>query len=260
MITLALAFALSLAPAQPEPEPIAVTAPDPADADAREGEGASQTTVETQPSEPSKPASPPNPQARPSEGVYAVGSSGVAPLPPAPPPVDPSTIPRGSWRGVAWISLRMHVTGPIYGDAPGRPTVVALGGGAEGGWRARQWFALGSGFSRQAHEVHRTELLDAPALVRRGYMSAWDVAFARFYAPLNGRVDPFIDVGGGLAFFSPARERTSLLAATVRGSVGFDAWITRQLTLGASGIYRANFVDRTVGHAWQAALELGLHW
>src|SRR5689334_8735934 len=78
------------------------------------------------------PAQPPDPRARPSEGVYAVGSSGVAPLPPAPPPVDPSTIPRSDWRGVGWVAARLVVTGPIYGEVPGRPTVISLGGAIEG--------------------------------------------------------------------------------------------------------------------------------
>jgi hypothetical protein len=207
------------------------------------------------------PAQPPDPKARPSEGVYAVGSSGVAPLPPAPPPVDPKTIQRGGWRGVGWLSLRVLASGPIYGTPPGRPTVISLGGGAEGGWRIRQWIGIGAGFTRQPHELYRQDLPDAPAvLTRRGYMTAWDIAFVRLYAPVRGRVDPFIDVGGGMTFFDPARERASVAGGTVRASVGFDAWITRQLTLGVTGIYRVNFVDESIGHAWQAAIELGVHW
>jgi hypothetical protein len=215
------------------------------------------------PAEPAPaPAShPPDRHAHPSEGVYAVGSSGIAPLPDAPPPVDPSTIPRGEWRGVGWLSLRLIVSGPIYGDAPGRPTVISLGGGAEGGWRIRQWIGLGAGFSRQPHEIHRQDVPEAPAvLTRRGYMTAWDIAFVRLFAPVPGRVDPYIDIGGGLAFFDPARDRASLVGGTVRGSIGLDAWITRQLTMGLAGIYRVNLVDGTVGHAWQAAIELAVHW
>lgn len=213
----------------------------------------------TPPAEPAP--APPDPHARPSEGVYAVGSSGVAPLPPAPPPVDPSTIRRDGWRGVGWLSLRLLVSGPIYGTAPGRPTVVALGGGAEGGWRIRQWIGIGTGFSRQPHELYRLDVPEAPAVLnRRGYMTAWDIAFLRLYAPVPGRLEPFIDVGGGLSFFDPARDRSSLAGGTVRASVGFDAWITRQLTLGLAGIYRVNVVDDTVGHVWQAVIELGVHW
>lgn len=204
---------------------------------------------------------PPDPHAPPSEGVYAVGSSGVAPLPPAPPPVDPATIPRGSWRGVMWLSLRLHVAGYIGGDAPARPTVVALGGGAEAGWRIRQWVGLGSSFSQQPHELYREDVPDAPAVVtRRGYMSAWDIAFLRLWAPVDGRVDPYLDVGGGLAFFDPARDRPSLVGATVRASLGLDVWVARNLTLGFAGIYRLNLIDSTLGHAWQGAIEFAVHW
>ena len=214
-----------------------------------------------QPPAPSSSATPPDPQARPSEGVYAVGSSGIAPLPPPPPPVSPESIARGRWSGVGWLSVRLIVSGPIAGDSPARPTVVALGGGAEGGWRIRQWIGLGTSFTRQPHEVYREDVPDAPAIITyRGYMSAWDIAFVRLFAPVRGRVDPFIDVGGGLAFFEPARNRPTVMGGTVRASVGFEAWVARNLTLGLSGVYRANFLDDTVGHAWQAAVDFGVHW
>jgi hypothetical protein len=277
-----LAFILSLAPApEPEPEPIAVPAadapseapvpaPEQVQAEAESGQGPvpppEQVQAEAEAGRgpvppPDKVASPPNPKAPPSEGVYAVGSSGVAPLPAAPSPVPPSAIRRGSWRGIGWLSVRLLVTGPIYGDAPGRPTVIALGGGADGGWRIRQWVALGAAFSRQPHEVYREDVPDAPAVVnRRGYMTAWDVAFLRLYAPVRGRVDPYLDIGGGLAFFDPARDRPSLLGGTVRASAGLEVWVSRHLTLGLSGLYRVNFVDETIGHAWQAGLDFGIHW
>jgi hypothetical protein len=260
-----LALALVVAPPTPvaptdEPDATQPAAPGPIEPPA--GEPAEdEEPVAVAPAPESPPAHPPDPRARPSEGVYAVGSSGVAPLPPAPPPVDPSTIRRDGWRGVGWLALRVLASGPVYGDAPGRPTVIALGGGAEGGWRIRQWIGLGMGFSRQPHELYRQDVPDAPAVFnRRGYMTAWDAAFVRLYAPVRGRIDPFIDVGGGLALFDPARQRRSIAGGTVRASFGFDAWITRQLTLGVAGIYRVNFVDETVGHAWQAAIDLGVHW
>jgi hypothetical protein len=231
----------------PEGEPIVVPAPE-AVQSAAAGTG------------PVQPAHPPNPHARPSEGVYAVGSSGVAPLPPPPPPVPSSTISKGSWRGVGWLSARLHVAGPISGEVPARPTVIALGGGAEGGWRIRQWVALGSSFSRQPHEVYREQIPDAPLVTSRGFMTAWDVAFLRLYAPVRGRVDPFIDVGGGLSFFDPARDQPLVIGGTARVSAGLEFWITHSLTLGLVGIYRFNTVDDARGHVWQAAIDVGIHW
>jgi hypothetical protein len=264
-----LLLGASPAEAPAEPEPIAVPAPEQVQEAVESGAGPlpqpeqvrDEATFEPPQSAPSSSATPPDPQARPSEGVYAVGSSGIAPLPAPPPPVSPETISRGRWSGVGWLSVRLVVTGPIAGDSPARPTVVALGGGAEGGWRIRQWIGLGTSFTRQPHEVYREDIPDAPAVVTfRGYMSAWDIAFVRLFAPVRGRVDPFIDVGGGLAFFEPARDRPTLLGGTVRASVGFEAWVARNLTLGLSGLYRANFVDDTVGHGWQAAVDFGVHW
>jgi hypothetical protein len=139
--------------------------------------------------------------------------------------------------------------------------VISLGGGVEGGWRITQWVGLGAAFTRQPHEIYREDIPDAPAVVNyRGYMSAWDLAFLRFFAPVKGRFDPYLDVGGGLAFFEPARSRPTQVGASIRASVGFEAWVARNLTLGLAGLYRANFVDDTVGHAWQAAIDFGVHW
>jgi hypothetical protein len=206
------------------------------------------------------PASPPNPQSRPSEGVFAVGSSGIAPLPPPPPPLPRSSIARGRWSGVGWLSVRLMGTGPIAGFTPARPSVIALGGGVDGGWRIRQWLALGAGFSRQPHEISREPGFDGGLVQYRGHLSVLDLAFMRIYAPVRGRVDPYIEVGGGLAFFDPARERPTVLGGSVRASAGVEFWIARHMTLGLMGIYRANVIDDVVGHAWQAGLDLGVHW
>ncbi len=206
-------------------------------------------------------APPPSANARPSEGVYAVGSGAVAPLPPPPPPVSPSAIPRLDWRGVGWLAVRLAFTGPIGGEIPARTTVVSFGGGLEGGWRINQMVGIGTGFTRQPHEISRQEVESIPAvIVQRGYMTAWDIAFVRVFAPVRGRVDPYIDLGGGLAFLDPALERTSKLGGTARASLGFDAWLTKNLTLGLAGIYRLNVVEDTLGHSLQGVIELAVHW
>jgi hypothetical protein len=205
-------------------------------------------------------ATPPNPQAHPSEGVYAVGSGPVAPLPPSPPPVPASAIPKLDWRGIMWLSIRLTVTGPIGGDYPARAGVVSVGGAFEGGWRINQIAALGMGLSRQPHEVIRQTSLEQ-TLVLRGTMTVWDAAFIRLFAPVRGRVDPFIDLGGGMAFLEPAREGERLdVGGTVRGSLGFDVWLAKNLTFGVSGMYRAAFMRESVGHSIQGALEIAAHW
>jgi hypothetical protein len=206
-------------------------------------------------------AKPPSPEARPSEGVYAVGSGPVTPLPPPPPPVPVSAIPKLDWRGVLWLSLRLTVTGPIGGSYPAKPGVVSLGGALEGGWRINQIAGLGMSLSRQPHEVIRQTALDDVSVVQRGTMSVWDVAFVRLFAPVRGRVDPFLDVGGGMAFLEPAREGEPLdVGGTVRASLGFDAWVAKNLTIGVSGLYRVGFLRDSIGHSVGGAVEIAAHW
>ena len=246
MIHLALVLALG-APAETAPEPIAVE-PATESADGAQPDGATS-------------GQPPNPAAQPSEGVYAVGSSGVAPLPPAPPPVPPSAIPAGSWRGQVWIGGSLLVSGGFAGTTPGRPSIISVGGSFEGGWRARQWIGIGAGVSHWPHEVVRRQIpgQDLTQVVR-GHGTAWDLAFVRLFAPIRGRVDPHLDVGGGLFIYDPARDLPSVAGATFRAGLGVDGWVGRTVTLGVLGLYRANFVDGSVGHGWQAGLTLGLHW
>ncbi|MCA9685466.1 MAG: hypothetical protein KC457_25030 [Myxococcales bacterium] len=206
------------------------------------------------------PFAPPNPHARPSEGVYAVGSSGVAPLPEPPPPVPVSSIPKGDWRGMAWLSLNLGVSGPIAGLTPARSTVIGMGAGVDVGWRARQWLGVGTRFTTQPHEVFREQTAYDGVVTRRGYLTVWDVAFVRLWAPVRGRVEPYIDAGGGMAFLDPARLDSIVVGGTARAAVGFDAWVGRNLSLGLAGIYRATFMDKEVGHAWRAAFDLTVHW
>ncbi|MFV8756417.1 hypothetical protein ACNOYE_38200 [Nannocystaceae bacterium ST9] len=258
-------------PADPPPDPdapIEVRAPEQVQQDVEQGEGTIATPEQVREQAAGKPiaeggdplATPPNPKAHPSEGVYAVGSGPVAPLPPPPPPVPSSAIQKFDWRGVMWLSVRLTVTGPLGGNYPARTGVVALGGGLEGGWRINQIAGLGLGLYRQPHEVIKTRAFEETVL-RRGTMSNWDVAFLRLFAPVRGRVDPYVDLGGGLAFLEPAREGEPLdIGGTLRAGLGFDAWIAKNLTFGVSGLYRASFMSDSIGHAVQGAIDLSVHW
>lgn len=203
---------------------------------------------------------PPNPQAAPAEGVHAVGSTAIAPLPPPPPPIDPSTIRPGPWRGVGWVGVYGLVTGPIGGLTPARPTVVALGGGLEAGWRPRGWIGLGTAFNRQIHEARDEVQPDGSTVRRRGYFTGWDVAFVRLWLPVRGRVEPYVGLGGGLAFVSSSRDLGTRVGGTFNGTIGFDGWVGRNVTIGLAGVYRGNVVSDELGHAWQVALTFASHW
>ncbi len=255
-------------PEDPVNGPIEIRAPEQVQRDTDQGAGDLPTPEQVRDDAAMQPrasggdpfAPPPNPHAHPSEGVYAVGSGPIAPLPPPPPPVPVSAIPKLEWRGVIWASVRLTVTGPLGGSYPARAGVVALGGAVEGGWRINQIAALGFGVARQPHEQLRQSSFDQTVILR-GTMSNWDVAFLRLFAPVRGRVDPFVDVGGGMAFLEPAREGERLdIGGTLRASLGFDAWIAKNLTIGASGLYRAAFMGDSIGHSVQGAIDLSVHW
>jgi hypothetical protein len=245
---------------------IEVRAPETVQQDVEAGQGDLPTPEQVQAQPPPQPsgdpaAKPPSPQSRPSEGVYAVGSGPVTPLPPPPAPVPITAIPKLDWRGVIWVSVRVTVTGPIGGTYPAKPSVVSLGGGVEGGWRINQVAALGTGVYRQPHEVIRQTGFDNQDIVKRGTMTFWDTAFIRLFAPVRGRVDPFLDLGGGLAFLEPAREGEPMdIGGMARGSVGFDAWLAKNVTLGVSGMYRATFLRDSIGHSVGGAIDFAVHW
>lgn len=246
----------------PVEDPIEVRAPEQVEAEAelRTPEQVRDAPAPIPQTSPTPTAPPPDPKAHPSEGVYAVGSGPLAPLPPPPPPVPASAIPKFDWRGRMWLAIRLSVTGPIAGSYPAKPSVVALGGLIEGGWRINQIAALGTSLGRQPHERIQFATVDA-TIIQRGTMSTWDIAFIRLFAPVRGRVDPFLDLGGGLAFLEPAREGLPLaLGGSVRASLGFDAWIAKNLSLGVAGLYRATLVDASVGHTLQGIVDLSVHF
>lgn len=205
-------------------------------------------------------STPPNPSARPSEGVYAVGSGPLAPLPPPPPAVPASTIPKLDWRGHLWLALRVNVSGPLGGTSPAKPSVVGVGVLVEGGWRINQIAALGTSLGRQPHEQVRTEV-DVGTILQRGWQSTWDVALLRLFPPVRGRVDPFVDLGGGVVFIEPALEQRPLgIGGSTRVSVGIDAWITKNISIGLGLLHRANFVEGTFGHSLQGLIDISGHW
>lgn len=229
------------------------------------------------------PVAPDAQNSAPAPGAPAPGAAGfdfggemMSPLPPPPAPVDPAKITRGPWRGRGWMGLRMSMTGPVGGEVGARPGVLSLGGGADVGWRINNVLGLGMGLSGQIHSrvrVREVGTLDTERF--NNGMLYWDAAFLRVFMPLKRRVQPYIEVGGGLARLN---HRAGDAAGTVvpvrsyggqvRAAVGVEAWVSNTVTLGFSGTYRLNAFKElpgqgpgwTIGHAMQGVLELGLHW
>lgn len=226
-------------------------------------------------------AAPPSTATSSSASVGAVGPAPSGPAPgrqavveplPAPPaPLRRDKISRGPWRGRFWLGVRGGLTGPISGDRPARPSAVAIGGGVDVGWRVNNWLGFGTGLSGQIHDAEylrvETPIGDEVRLVY-GNMVAWDVAFARLFAPLRRRFQPFAELGGGVASY----ERPAggyLVGGQVRYGIGFDGWVSSNVTIGLSALgrttrlnrrFEGGAVERPSASSYQVIAELGLHW
>lgn len=215
------------------------------------------------------PSAPPPAPGPPPGGVEAVGGAQTAPLPPPPAPINPARIQNGPWRGKGWIAVKVSVTGPL-GTGPGpyaNPTVLSWGGVLEGGWRMNNLFAVGTAISRQPHQQRRSVVRDPfdeleYTTVYTGRLMSFDLLFFRGYVPVFGRVQPYIDVGGGIGLLTPPLPQDPSRAAGLgRASVGLDIWLARNFTINASVLYRfigAGGAD--IGHSLSGHAGVGIHF
>jgi hypothetical protein len=258
------------APVETSPTPAPVeTSPTPAPADpataatggetvsvVQAGDGATTTTTTTTTGE-----------IKPKPARHVV----MDPLPSPPPPVPRDRIRKGPWRGRWWAGLRIGLAGPIAGDVPAKPTVGSVSGGFDLGYRVNNWLGIGTGFSGHLQDRAEVEEVTPAGVETRtvyGDMIFWDPLFARLYLPVKRRFQPFAEVGGGLASYERA-EGGYILGGQLRGGVGFDGWVTSNITLGVIANYRLTrlnqkFADGAVahpiGHSYQLLFELGFHW
>lgn len=197
------------------------------------------------------------------------GGRQVEPLPPAPPPADPGRINRDPWRGRFWLAPRLTVSGPIDGDTPARPTLLTIGAGADVGIRLSNRIGLGMGISGQIHtSVRQTIPGTTDKRIENGGALFWDALFVRVYL-MKRRFQPLLELGGGMVRIAHPVEGV-LRGAQVRAGAGFDVWVSGQVTLGFTTVYRLLTARVpadglappywSVGHAMQGALQIGLHW
>ena len=217
------------------------------------------------------PGAPPVPPVPPVQPGFDFGGTSLSPLPPPPAPIDPAKIRRQPWRGRYWLALRMSITGPVAGVHPAAPSVLALGGGADVGWRIGNVLGLGMGLSGQTHNLRLLESKDLNTGIEgkrtyKGQMLYWDALFARVHLPLKRRFQPYVEAGVGLARLAHAAGGRSY-GPQVRAALGLEGWVSNNLTLGFAGTYRLNALNHVperegwvIGHAMQGTFELGLHW
>lgn len=222
----------------------------------------------TAPSAPTVPSAAGDGQAAKPPG-FDWGGRQVEPLPPPPAPADPGKIRVDAWRGRFWLAPRLLITGPIGGDKPARPTLLTIGAGVDFGVRINNRFGVGMGLSGQTHTSVRTSLPGTTdKTIKNGGMFFYDPAFVRVYF-LKKRFQPLLELGVGYARAKMPLGNV-LHGAQIRAGVGFDAWISSQVTLGFTTVYRMIALRMPqdgitgphweVGHALQGALQLGLHW
>jgi len=195
----------------------------------------------------------------------AAGGQGYVPLPAPPPPEDPDSIERGPWRGRFWIDMRIDVTAPLAGDRPAKGNVVSGGGTLGFGWRIKNWVGLTLGISQLVHDAETfttTDIYGSPIRVRDyGYLTVFDFLVGRFFLPVRGRFQPFLEAGGGGALrLPPSHDERSDFGWQVRGGIGFDGWVGRNFTLGMVAAYRLVALEDTLGHALQVSGGVGAHW
>jgi len=195
----------------------------------------------------------------------------VDPIPAPPPPLSRKDIRKGPWRGRWWFGLRLGMTGPLGGEAPARPSIGSVTGGFDLGYRINNMLGVGTGLTGQLHDsMEITEDTGYGLEKRKAYgdMVFWDPLFVRVFLPLKRRFQPFAEIGGGLAAYDRA-EGGHILGGQIRSGVGFEGWLTPNLTLGVIGNYRWTRLTQKfasgedlhpIGHSYQALAELGFHW
>jgi hypothetical protein len=187
--------------------------------------------------------------------------------PPAPAPAPKAKKPKPA--GV-WMALRLGVTFGVGGDRPAKPTLVSPGGGLDIGYRLSEHVAIASGISGQIHDkaLVDTGSKKLGSTQRFGSLVAWDALLLRFYAGQRGRLQPYIEVGGGMSFYNRPSGGT-VPGPHLRAGLGFERWVSDHLTVGIAGTYRLTGFEMkytnvpatwAIGHGVQALFDLGFHW
>lgn len=239
-------------------------------------EGSVDQAVEDVP--PADAAQSPEPEASPQPAVMqpaapaetetpaagAIGGQGMTPLPTPPPPADPGSIETAAWRGQGWFDVRVDVVVPVAGDRPGRGTVVSAAGRGDAGWRLLPFLGLYTSVATFAHDA-RTETAvdefgDEVNITGFGRLVMFDLANVRGFVPVEGRVQPWADVGAGVGIYRPPLRGDADAAGGAKFALGTDFWVGPTFTLSLGADYRLIVIERSLGHTLSFGLSAGIHW
>lgn len=186
------------------------------------------------------------------------------PLPPAPDPADPGTLSTGPWRGRAWVTLRIDAVVPVGGQRPARGTLFSAAGGIWAGYRATNYIGVFGGLTTFLHDVETVVDSDLATgeefeTTTFGRLTLVDLAVVRLWWPTQGRVQPFVDVGGFVGRYRAPNSGSGAVAGG-RFGAGLDAWLGPTFSLNFSLDERLIALHRTIGHTLQFGFGATLHW
>lgn len=236
---------------------------DPASADEAADAGAPSEPVDD--ATPAPAVAPGDPAPAPPDGApRATGGWGHVPLPDPPAAQPQAKTERGPFRGRFWLEVSLGLIGPVGGRRPAAGTVLTAVGGGAFGWRLHRHVGLYTALSSYLHDAETVTFVDEVGneFDERafGRITMFDLAVLRVALPATARVEPRIDVGGGIGARRRPFDSGAQAVGSIRSGVGVDFWLGPTFTLGASLVHRLTLLNDAAGHALFGTADLGVHW
>jgi hypothetical protein len=165
--------------------------------------------------------------------IGAVGPPGDPPLPPPPPDAPRASVRTGPWRGRGWIGFGLGATlSPLEQR---RDRVLSGGAWLEGGLRLHRHVGLATRLGTYVGSARREDGYDDDGdrvvVTAVGRVTTWDVARLRLFFPVRRRLEPWVDVGGGLAVEHPPFATSRTLWGTSAQAIGLDMAVAPRLSV-----------------------------
>lgn len=163
----------------------------------------------------------------------ALGDLAGPPLPGPPPDVARARVEQGPWFGRGWVGLALGGSLSPIDRKAGR--ALALGAYLEGGLRLHRHVGLATRLGTYVGSVGRADGYDANGervlVTSAGRTTTWDAARLRAILPVRRRLEPWLEVGGGLAVERPPFASTRRAWGSFVSAVGLGIWVAPRITL-----------------------------
>ncbi len=166
-------------------------------------------------------------------GLGALGDLAGPPLPGPPPDANPAKIRSGPWFGRGWLGFAVGGTISPIDRRAGR--ALAAGAFVEGGLRLHRYLGLATRLGTYVGSVARADGYDANgervAVTAAGRVSTWDPIRVRVLVPVRRRLEPWLEVAGGLAVERPPFARERRTWGAFAAALGLGIWVAPRLSL-----------------------------